>query len=70
MLSYSDIYCAGDRLAQKMSSYVESKYYVKMYDVLWSVLSYSGIACAYDRMAHKMSSYLELSDYLEVVDVV
>ena len=35
--------CAGDRLAQKMPSFLEPQYHVEAYNVMWSVLTCSGI---------------------------
>ena len=60
ILKWTIFYGAGNRLAQKTSSYVKSQYYVEAYDVLWSVLSCSNISCAGDRLAQKMSLYVEL----------
>ena len=50
---------ASDRLAQKMSSYVEFYDYVEKYDVLWTVLTYSSISYMGDTMAQNISSYVE-----------
>ena len=37
--------CSGDKLAQKMSSYVESQDCVEVYNVVWSMMVCSGIFC-------------------------
>ena len=49
ILKWTIFSCAGDRLAKKMSLYVESQDYVEAYDVVWSVLTYSGISDRGDR---------------------
>ena len=47
LLSLTIFSCAGDRLAQKMSSYVESWEYVEVYNGVWSVLVCGSVV--YDR---------------------
>ena len=45
VLSRTICSCAGDRLMQKMSLYVESYDYVEVYNVVWSLLECSGMVC-------------------------
>ena len=45
VLSRKIFYCEGDRLARKMSSYVESYEYVEVYNGVWIVLVCRGIVC-------------------------
>ena len=53
ILKWEIFSCAGDRLAQKISLFVESYDYAEAYDVVWSVMTYIGISVAGDSLAEK-----------------
>ena len=62
VLSRNIFSCAADRLAQKMSLYVELWDCVEVYNVVWSLLACNGIFydwdCLYKIVWHKLKSDL------------